>query len=188
MKRERKFPLITTARLRLRKPLRRDAQALLQITQDEVVMKYYGMSAFRDKTEALGEIAWFIKLFTHRNGIRWIITEQAKGQYIGDIGFHNYVSKHMRAEIGFKLSRAYWRQGIMTEVFAPVLAYGYLELGLNRIEAVVDPGNDACLGLLRKAGFREEGILREYEREDQGYVDLVMASLLRREYQRTIEK
>jgi [ribosomal protein S5]-alanine N-acetyltransferase len=39
------------------------------------------------------------------------------------------------------------------------------------------------LELLRKTGFREEGLLREYEREEKGFVDLVMLSLLKREHE-----
>jgi [ribosomal protein S5]-alanine N-acetyltransferase len=62
-----------------------------------------------------------------------------------------------------------------------VLEYGFTVMQLNRIEAVVDPANAACLGLLRKVGFIEEGLLREYEHETKGYVDLVMLSLLKKD-------
>jgi RimJ/RimL family protein N-acetyltransferase len=111
-----------------------------------------------------------------------VITLQGIGQYIGDIGFHNWKSSHSRAEIGFKLAKAYWHQGIMAESLKQVVEYGYSVLQLNRIEAVVDPKNSACLSLLKKAGFVQEGILREYEREAKGFVDLVMLSLLKRDH------
>ena len=181
MKSERQFPVIETARLKLRKPLQKDANILLKVTQDEAVMKYYGMPAFKSKAQAMGEINWFTKIFVHAEGIRWVITAQGVGQYIGDIGFHNYVSAHSRAEIGFKLAQAYWHQGIMAEALEQVLEYGFAVMRLNRIEALVDPENAACLSLLRKAGFAEEGLLREYEHEAKGYVDLVMLSLLKRD-------
>lgn len=184
MKSKPSFPVLETARLKLRRPLRRDAPVLLKVTQDETVMQYYGMSAFRRKAEALGEINWANQLFVRAEGIRWVITEQGGDQYIGDIGFHNYVAAHARAEIGFKLARAYWQQGLMMEALAPVLDYGFTVMQFNRIEAVVDPKNAACLGLLRKAGFTAEGLLREYEHEAQGYVDLLMLALLKKDRQR----
>lgn len=183
MKSERKFPVIKTARLILRRPLQRDATALLEATQDESVMAYYGMPAFESKAEALREIAWFNHIFARAEGIRWVITENGKGKYIGDIGFNNHVAAHSRAEIGFKLAREFWQKGIMTEALEQVLEYGFTEMQLNRIEAVVDPQNAACLGLLKKTGFVEEGLLREYEREEKGYVDLVMLSLLKKDRQ-----
>jgi ribosomal-protein-alanine N-acetyltransferase len=181
MKSERRFPVIGTARLKLRRPLQKDVNALLKVTQDEAVMRYYGMSAFESKAEALGEIGWFNKLFVRAEGIRWVIAEQGAGHYIGDIGFHNYAPAHARAEIGFKLAKTHWRRGIMAEALGPVLEYGFTVMQLNRVEAIVDPENAACLGLLRRAGFLEEGLLREYELEAKGYVDLVILSLLKRD-------
>jgi [ribosomal protein S5]-alanine N-acetyltransferase len=178
---DRIFPVIDTARLKLRKPLQKDAKALLDVTRDEAVMEYYGMAPFKSKAEALAEIGWFNKLFAQAEGIRWVITRQGIGQYIGDIGFHNWKSSHSRAEIGFKLAKAYWHQGIMAESLEQVVEYGYSVMQLNRIESVVDPKNSACLSLLKKAGFVQEGILREYEREEKGFVDLVMLSLLKRD-------
>jgi [ribosomal protein S5]-alanine N-acetyltransferase len=179
---EQRFPVIETVRLKLRKPLQKDAKALLEITRDEIVMKYYGMQSFRSKSEAIDEINWFNKIFVQNEGVRWVIAEQGVGKYIGDIGFHNYKASHARAEIGFKLARAYWHQGIMAEALGQVLEYGFTVMQLNRIEAVVDPENTACLFLLKKARFVEEGILREYEHEAKGYVDLVMLSLLKKDY------
>lgn len=181
MKNESQFPIIETERLTLRKPSPRDAKALLELTRDEAVMKYYGMASFRDEDEALEEIEWFNGLFAQSKGIRWIITKKGRDSYIGDIGLHNYVPAHARAELGFKLARAYWRQGLMTEAVEGAVTYGFAEMRLNRIEAVVDPRNAASLGMLRNAGFQEEGLLREYEHEPGGFVDVVMLSLLRRE-------
>jgi ribosomal-protein-alanine N-acetyltransferase len=187
MKNKRKFPIIETTRLILRKPSQRDAIALLEVSQDEAVMKYYGMAPLVNKAEALAEINWFKKIFTQAEGIRWIITEKGAGVYIGDIGFHNCAKAHSRSEIGFKLAKEFWNKGVMTEALDQVLEYGFLVMQLNRIEAVVDPKNTACLSLLKKAGFVEEGTLREYEHEATGYVDLVMLSLLKKDRQLSLK-
>ncbi len=187
MENKQKFPVIETTRLKLRRPLQKDAMALLEATQDEAVMKYYGMAAFGSKAEALREINWFNQIFAQGEGIRWVITENGVGNYIGDIGLHNHSAAHSRAEIGFKLAKPFWHQGIMTEALAQVLEYGFTVMQLNRIEAVADPENAACLGLLKKAGFVREGILREYEHEAKGYVDLVMLSLLKRDWQGSLK-
>ena len=181
MESTRRFPILKTKRLELRRPAPEDAKALLEVTRDEAVMRYYGMPAFKSEAEALGEIEWFNKIFDRAEGIRWVIAERGAAGYIGDIGLHNLSAAHARAEIGFKLASAHQGQGMMSEALGCVLAYGFGEMGLNRVEAVVDPANGACLGLLEKAGFSREGLLREYEHEEKGYVDLVMLSLLKRE-------
>jgi [ribosomal protein S5]-alanine N-acetyltransferase len=182
MESERRFPVIETQRLKLRKPLQKDARALVKISHDTDVMQYYGMAALQNRAEALDEIQWFNRLFARAEGIRWVITETGSGDYIGDIGLHHYMPEHARAEIGFKLAKAHWHQGLMSEALGAALTYGFAAMALNRIEAVVDPRNTACLALLKKAGFQREGLLREYEHEAAGFVDLVMLGMLRRDW------
>lgn len=59
MKSGKDFPVLETARLCLRQPQENDVQRLLAITQDEDVMRYFGMEAFKSEQEALDEINWF---------------------------------------------------------------------------------------------------------------------------------
>jgi ribosomal-protein-alanine N-acetyltransferase len=180
------FPVIETRRLKLREPLDTDARELMRVTQDKAVMRYYGMESMKSEEEALREIGWFNRIFAASEGIRWVITEQGNDRYVGDAGFHKYVPAHSRAELGYKLASAYWRQGLMTETLSQVMRYGFLEMGLNRIEALVDPRNTASLELLKKLGFKAEGVFREYEHEKGKFIDLAMLSLLRSEWDHTI--
>jgi ribosomal-protein-alanine N-acetyltransferase len=162
--------------------MRKDTQALVDLTQDASVMKYYGMPSFSSKNEAIAEINWFTNLFLRGEGIRWVITFQGQREYIGDIGYFKYEPIHLRAEIGFKIAQKYWRQGLMSETLGPILQYGFTEMQLNRIEAMVELENVACIGLLEKVGFIKEGVLREYEHGAHGYVDLIMMALLRKDW------
>ena len=77
-----------------------------------------------------------------------------------------------------EVNRAFWRQGIMTEAMSAILTYAFSELGLHRIEAVVDDVNEHSKGLLLKLGFTHEGTLRKrfYFRErfwDEHYFGLL---------------
>jgi ribosomal-protein-alanine N-acetyltransferase len=182
MVRKRQFPEADLGNVRLRKPNIHDAEAILQISNDLAVMQYYGLSAYHSRDEAKKEITWFQKIYRNNSGIRWIITLKDRTEYIGDIGIHNLVNIHNRAEIGFKLKKKYWRKGIMKNTIMFVNKYGFSNLKLNRIEAVVDPRNIPCLKLLEISGYKQEGLLRQYELEEQGYVDLIMLSLLYREW------
>jgi len=177
------FPILQTERLSLRQPDQRDTPALFAIHRDEAVMRYYGMEPFQTAQEARDEIDWFRALWTESTGIRWTITLKEKDRYIGDAGFHKYEQAHSRAELGYKLVKAHWGQGIMSEALTEVLKYGFATMGLNRIEALVDPRNIASARLLEKLGFATEGILREYEFEREQFVDLAMMSLLKKEWQ-----
>ena len=179
---EKIFPTIETPRLKLRQPRAADVQPLLRMMQDKAVLRYFGIEPFKSEQESLAEVAWYNRIFDESKGIWWIITEKGAGDYIGDVGFFKYEKRHARAEVGYKLSPSFWRRGIMTEALTQVVAYGFAEMGLNRIEALADPRNTASLRMLEKLHFGVEGILREYEIENGAPVDLAMLSLLKREW------
>lgn len=48
-------------------------------------------------------------------------------------------------------------QGYLTEGLALAVRYAFEELRLHRLEANIQPGNKASLGLVRRLGFRYEG-------------------------------
>ena len=48
-----------------------------------------------------------------------------------------------------------------TKALVALLGLGFDELGLNRVEADVDPRNLASVRSLERLGFRQEGHLRE---------------------------
>lgn len=64
--------------------------------------------------------------------------------------------------------------------------FGSKEMNLNRIEALVYPDNFASLELLKKIGFKQEGLLREYAFFKGEFRDLIMLSLLKKDYIKNI--
>ena len=62
------------------------------------------------------------------------------------------------------------------------MRFAFEELGLRRIEADVDPRNEASIRLLERLGFQREGYLRERWLVDQEINDTVFYGLLRREW------
>ena len=177
------FPIIETERLILRKPTYNDVAPLFELTQDEEVMLYYGMEPFKEDSQAKKEIDWFLKIWEEGTGTRWIISQKNGNDFIGEIGFYDYKKDHKKAEIGYKLARRHWRKGYMSEALVAMLDYMYNNLELNRVQALVDPRNPASFLLLEKHGFQREGVLRDYEFERGDYVDLIMLSILRKEWE-----
>ena len=69
----------------------------------------------------------------------------------------------------------------MTEALSAIIDFGFGEIELNRLEAVVMPENTASIKMLEKLGFRKEGLLEEYEKwGSKGFVDLCMFAMLRK--------
>jgi ribosomal-protein-alanine N-acetyltransferase len=179
-----RFPQLKTERLVLRELLSSDAESLFAVLGDEAVTEFYDDEVLEGVSQAGEQIEAWAAGFRARRCVRWGIAQRENGKIIGTCGYYGFHNWHERAGIGYELARAFWRQGIMTEALGAIIKFGFKKIGLNRIEAVVMPGNTASVKLLDGLGFYREGVLREYENwGSKGCVDLMMFSLLRREYE-----
>jgi ribosomal-protein-alanine N-acetyltransferase len=176
------FPNIKLRTTIMRKTKKKDLKGLLRVSLDPDVMKYYGTPPVKSMKDITREIKWFNKIYRKNEGIRWIIANKETDEYIGDIGFHNYSKQHRRIELGYKLSKEYRRKGIMTESIKRAMKFAFEKLKVNRIEALVGKDNLASIRLLLKLGYKKEGILRQYEKETKGFMDLIMFSILHEEF------
>ena len=173
------FPVLETDRLILRQVTNDDAKSLLTYFSDTDVMKYYGLEPFKSIDDVLDEISWYKSLFEKGTGIRWGISLKGSDKIIGSCGFFNRAVEHSRTEIGYELSKEYWGKGIAGEALESVVKYGFQNLQLERIEALVEPANLASLKLLDKIGFEKEGLLRHYEFTCGKFDDLYIYSILK---------
>ena len=176
------YPIIETKRLLLRGPKPKDLEAVYEIHSDPEVMRYYGVLPYDSPEKAKKHIDWLASLHKENKGLRPIITLKGEDNYIGDVGYYDYEKKHNRAEIGYILGKEYWGKGIMSEALGAMLGYGFNEMCLNRVQALIDPRNMGSLRVAEKHGFTFEGTFRDYEYEYGEYIDLNMYSLLKREY------
>jgi len=66
------------------------------------------------------------------------------------------------AYLGYAILAERRGQGYMTEALQLALRHAFRSLRLHRVEANVEPGNEASLALVRRAGFIREGLSRRY--------------------------
>lgn len=71
----------------------------------------------------------------------------------------------------------------MTEALRAIIAFGFEQLQLNRIEARCDAENVGSLRVMEKAGMTYEGTLRERHFVQGAFISLRFYSILRREYE-----
>ena len=178
------FPVLETERLRLRELVPGDAEALFAVFSDPQVMAGHGTPVYKDVDEAHKLIAWYAGAFSEKRALRWAITQRGSDTVLGTCGYHKITANHHRAEIGYELASAYWRQGIMSEAVWAVVRFGLAEMGFHRIEANVDPANPASANLLRKVGFTEDGYLRERFYDNGRFIDDWFFSILATEVDR----
>ncbi|MFM2048211.1 MAG: hypothetical protein RI955_759 [Bacteroidota bacterium] len=103
---------------------------------------------------------------------------------IGECGFHTWNKKHNRADAFYLLRNdADKQKGLMSEAFPIVLKYGFEEMKLHRVAAMIADWNTASKKLLLKNNFKKEGTLREDYFIDGSNQDSDCYSLLKWEWQ-----
>jgi len=158
-----KFDHITidTTRLLLR-PLRQtDQQAILNLRSNPLLTRYVGYNPWTDLRQAEELIAKDMAAMASGDYIRFGIERRDSGQVIGTCCLFHLDEQCRRAEIGYDLHPDMWGNGFMHESLEPLIKLGYTEMGLNRIEADVDPLNLSSVNTLLRLGFQQEGVLRE---------------------------
>lgn len=177
------FDILPTGRLLLRKitpEVHKYAHANLN---DAELRDFFALTTDeayqREMRMALGGLTTFNKSFL------WFhILDKKTGEHIGWCGYHTWYTDHARAEIGYGLYDDRHKQnGLMTEAMRAVINYGFDEMKLNRIEALIADYNIPSLKLVEKFGFKKEGVLRRHYFVDGKAEDSVIFALLRSEYQ-----
>lgn len=115
----------------------------------------------------------------NRRFVLFLLIDETTGKIIGRCGLHNWNPDHRRAEIGYVMSDETFKQkGLMSEAVEAIIRYGFTELNLNRIEALVSAENIPSLRLLEKNGFVREGRLRSHYPTENGFEDSLVFGLL----------
>lgn len=104
------------------------------------------------------------------------------GVFAGVVGYHRIDQDNGVGEIGYWLGEAFQGRGLMTRACRAMVAYGFDELGLNRVEIRCAPANRRSCAIPERLGFQAEGTLRQAERLGDHYVDHVVYALLAEEY------
>ena len=93
----------------------------------------------------------------------YLVCRAGDGAIVGGININEIVRGVFRSGyLGYQIGAPHARQGYMTEALALVLREAFGPLRLHRVEANIQPGNRASIGLVRRAGFRLEGLSRRY--------------------------
>lgn len=153
---------IETERLIMREHISEDANAILEIFGDIEVMRFFGMKPILSLNAAKKMIDYF-KKNSEENGLnRWAIVLKDDHAVVGSIFYTNIEKPYFRAEIGYLLGRDHWGKGIMTEALKKIIHYGFEQMNLNKIQALISLDNKRSIDLVERLGFSKEGILKEH--------------------------
>ncbi|MES2763441.1 MAG: GNAT family N-acetyltransferase [Bacteroidota bacterium] len=147
-----------TQRLILREIVPEDAEGFFELDSDPEVHKYLGNKPVKD-IQQVKDVIQFVRQQYIDNGIaRWAVVYKATNTFMGWAGLklvkektNDHINYH---DVGYRLIKKYWGQGIAYESAMASLAYGFDVMKLEKIYAAAHVDNIASNRVLTKAGLQ----------------------------------
>ena len=174
--------VIELDRVRLRPIDERDAPALYATYADPQTSRYLSRAPMTELAQAEEMVAKIKAGYADGTMLQLAIERKAGGALVGVCLVFHIHAPSARAEIGYILAREHWSQGYMAEALPALVDHAFGSMGLNRLEADIDPRNEASARVLERLGFRREGLLRERWIVRGEVSDSALYGLLRREW------
>lgn len=105
-----------------------------------------------------------------------------KNKFAGLIGLKDTDYENRKTEIGYWLSSKLQGKGIVTLSCARLMQFAFENLHLNRVQIKAAVENYKSRAIPERLGFSQEGIERDGELHENGFMDLAVYSLLRKEW------
>jgi len=127
-----------------------------------------GLAASIDELPSLAEVGRLLALAA---------VDAHTGEVVGGATLHHLDAERRIVEIGYFVLPHARRRGIATTI-ARLLAEHAFSLGIERVAAYVNVDNAASEGVVERAGFTREGVVRSMPKPDGRRVDKTLFSLL----------
>ena len=177
-----RLPTLRTPRLTLRAARMTDARDMYAYSQDPEVARHVLWEAHASIHQTRNYLRYILRQYRAGAPGTFVIELTGERRVIGTIGLMWMQRENRSAEVGYSLSRQYWNQGMMTEALEEILRFCFETLRLNRVEAQYEIDNPASGAVMRHAGMRREGMLRQRVYNKGRYVDVELYAILRDDY------
>lgn len=159
-----------------------DTDILLRLINDPYTENMLCGSSFPVSREA--QLKWISDLEKQREVLRCIVAEKDnQEQGLGTIILSDIDMKNGTAQIHIKMDEKIGRgRGYGKDALKAIIKYAFNELRLNCLYAEILAYNAVSQELFKKCGFHKDGVMRERLFKSGVYVDVILFSLLQKEY------
>lgn len=153
-----KIYIFTTARLGFRPWEAADLEPLCALNMDEAVMEFFPNLQDRQTSQAF--IDRMQRTYDELGYCFYAVEKLDNEEFIGFIGIDQMdfpADFTPCAEIGWRLKKSVWNQGLATEGAFGCLDYGFNHLNLNEIYAITATLNKRSERIMEKIGMKKVG-------------------------------
>jgi ribosomal-protein-alanine N-acetyltransferase len=161
-----------------------DAASLLSLGSDALVTKFFSWGPYRSIDEPRAYIEGLAAERDTGYRLDFLIVD-GHDEPLGVTGLSECSRRDRRAVVGTWLGRAHWGTGANREAKALIAHLAFGHLGLERLGAYTDLDNPRSQAALRRIGFTQEGVLRQFHRHGQQVHDVIVHSWLKEEWLRS---
>ncbi len=154
-------PRVLTERLVLRGYDASDVEAIFAYASDEETARYMAWDRHRTREDTRIFLDRYVA-GAYRAGVAEyaICLRTDPGRVVGGIGLRVTSELHRTAELGYVLHRGFWGQGLVVEAARALLARGFEQGEIERVNAPIMVENVRSRRVAEKLGFTLEGVLR----------------------------
>lgn len=110
--------------------------------------------------------------------LRLAVRERDTRRFIGVVSLESLAHLHQNGDLGYWLRTDAHGRGYMTEAAGEVVRWAFRDLHAHRVKVAAATDNHASLAVIRRLGFRFEGIAREAERCAGRWLDHAVFGML----------
>ena len=158
-------------RLTLRPPEPADAPALLELAGDPEVTRWFSWGPYTEEAQALAWIELCGRQREEGVHLDLLIVDRERGP-AGVTGLSEFSARDLRCVVGTWLGTAFQGTGVNRESKAIITALAFELLGMRRVGSYSNPENERSTKALLGVGFRHEGILQDWHRHGDRWLDV----------------
>jgi ribosomal-protein-serine acetyltransferase len=162
---------------------RRDAEELFALTDaNRAYLREW--LPWLDATQTVDDTRNFIQaaIAQHARNEGFQCCMRFENKIAGVIGFHHIDWNNRLTAMGYWLAQPHQGRGIVTQCCRALVDLAFSELQLNRVAIRAAERNLKSRAIPERLGFVKEGVQRQAEWLYDHYVDLVMYSMLKRDW------
>jgi N-acetyltransferase len=176
--------VITGPTLTLRYATAEDAPRLLELASDPAVTQWFSWGPYESLDQPEAYIAGLEAKREAGELLDFLIVHPERGP-IGVTGLSELSPRNRHATVGTWFGREHWGTGANRESKAMIAALAFRRLGFDRLTAWANTRNGRSQLALERAGFRREGVLRDWHRHGDTLHDVVVFGLTRQAWERS---